>query len=92
MPAIRPASKPPVASADTAARSVQPTASSQAAEATTVAPSGVCCMPISMRIRPRIGIAVIDMAVPRNSANDRGSIVDSPPSAPSRGVITSARP
>jgi hypothetical protein len=82
----------PAASAETAARSVQPTASSQAAAATTVAPSGVCCIPISIRIRPRIGIAVIDIAVPRKSANALGSIAWSAPRAASRGIIASANP
>ena len=92
IPAIRPISKLPAASAETAASSVQPTASSQAAEATTVAPSGVCCIPISTRIRPRIGIAVIDIAVPMKRANERASMAAVAPSASNRGVIATARP
>ena len=92
MPRIVNGSKLPVAIADTAARSVQPTASSQAAAAITSAPSGECCSPISMRIRPRIGIAVIDIAVPMKRANDRLSMAVVAPRAPSRGIISHARP
>ena len=58
--------------AATAASRIHPVASSTAAAEIVMAPSRVRVMFNSIIMRPRMGMAVIDKAVPRNRAKPKG--------------------
>lgn len=71
MPINRSGSNAELAMAATVARMIQPTASSRAAAEMVIVARRVRVMPHSIIKRPKIGRAVMDMAVPMNKAKGK---------------------